>query len=199
MRGYRALGIGLGDETLKVATQRAAICRASLAEFEVFDARCLGQRKDLHEQFDVVVCCETIEHILDDEKLMADMAKCLRGDGRLLLTAPNFHYKPMTRTDEGPFLAIEDGRHVRKGYTPEGLGRLCASAGLRVCEIDYCSGYTSQKITAVLRTVNAIQPVLGWVVVLPLRTIPPLVDSRLSGIIDWPGFSITLVGEKACA
>jgi hypothetical protein len=128
---------------------------------------------------------------------MVDMSRCLKPGGSLLLTTPNFKYKPMTKFDDGPFLTIEDGRHVRRGYTPEDLKDLCASAGLKVLEIGYCSGFLSQKATALKRTISKVHPLLGWVLVLPLRVVPPFCDPWISKIISWPGYSITLVATKS--
>ena len=195
-RGYQSLGLSW-DEGNKVASQhRAAVCKAPLAQFEILDVRCLDQRVDLSEQCDIVVCLETIEHILDDQKLMIDMTKCLKSGGTLLLTSPSFDYKPMTQSDKGPFRQIEDGWHVRKGYTPDDLKRLCAEAGLTVCEIGYCSNFFSQKVTALWRVTSGINQFFGWGVVLPLRLLPFLLDPWFSRLIRWPGFSITLVAAK---
>jgi SAM-dependent methyltransferase len=195
-RGYKALGLSWDERNQNVAEERASICNAALAEFEVLDVRHLDQRVDLREHFEIVVCCENIEHILNDQKLMVDMSRCLKSGGTLLLTAPNFNYRPMTRGDRGPFSQVEDGGHVRRGYTPEDLKFLCASVALKVSHIGYCSGFVSQKITALMRMASAIHPLLGWGIVLPLRALPPVLDSWISAIVGWPGFSITLVATK---
>ena len=195
-RGYRSLGLSWDERDQKMAVERALICKADLAEFNIQDVRNLDERLDLQERFDVVVCCENIEHILDDQKLIVDITRCLNPGGVFLLSTPNFHYKPITKSDNGPFSATEDGGHVRRGYTPENLRGLCASAGLKIDRIEYCSGFCSQKVTALLRTVTTIQPILAWALVLPLRLLPPLLDPVISKLSGWPGFSITLVAIK---
>ena len=86
LRGYRALGLSWDSRNQTVAQQRAKICKADTASFEVQDVRRLDERPDLAEQFDVAICCECIEHIVDDVKLMKDMARCLKPEGVLLLT-----------------------------------------------------------------------------------------------------------------
>jgi hypothetical protein len=144
----------------------------------------------------MVICCENIEHILNDQKLMVDMSRCLKPGGTLLLTTPNFNYKSMTRGDEGPFSQTEDGGHVRKGYTPEGLARLCAAAELNIVNIGYCSGFVSQKLTALMRITSAVHPLFGWGLIFPLRALPLVLDSWVSRTSRWPGFSITLVAAK---
>jgi len=196
-RGYRALGLSWDERNQKVARERSVICKTPLAEFEIQDVRHLNQRSDLREKFDVVLCCENIEHILNDHKLVVDMACCLKSGGTLLLTTPNFNYRPMTKGDDGPFSEVEDGWHVRRGYTPEDLTGLCASGGLKVSQIEYCSGFFSQKITALLRTASAIHPLFAWGLVLPLRLLPPLLDPWFAKVSRWPGFSITLVAVKS--
>jgi 2-polyprenyl-3-methyl-5-hydroxy-6-metoxy-1,4-benzoquinol methylase len=178
-----------------VAKKRASICNAHLAEFEVLDVRDLDRRLDLQGEFDLVICCENIEHIFNDQKLMLDMSRCLKPGGTLLLTTPNFNYRPMTRGDE-VFSQIEDGGHVRRGYAPEGLERLCSSARLNIVNIGYCSGFVSQKLTALMRITSAVHPLFGWGLVLPLRALPLILDSWVSKRSRWPGFSITLVAAK---
>jgi SAM-dependent methyltransferase len=195
-RGYHALGLSWDERNQKVAEQRAKTCKAPLAGFQVLDVRQLDRRGDLREIFDVVVCCENIEHILDDRKLMMDMERCLKPGGTLLLTTPNLDYKPMTAYDNGPFSPVEDGGHVRRGYSQDDLERLCASAGLKASRIGYCSGYLSQKVTAFMRAASAIHPLFGWSIVLPLRILPPAIDPLVSKFLDWPGYSITLVARK---
>jgi SAM-dependent methyltransferase len=195
--GYQALGLSWDERNQKVAGERALLCKAALAEFQVLDVRRLDERAELQGSFEIVVCCENIEHILDDRKLMVDMARCMKPGGTLLLTTPNFHYRPITRGDDGPFLQVESGWHVRRGYTPDDLRRLCDSAGLRVVQIGYCSGLLSQKATMLMRVASRIHPLVGWAVVLPLRTLPPLLDSWISRVTGWPGFSITLVATKS--
>ena len=196
-RGYRALGLSWDARNQKMAEERAAICRARLAEFSTQDVRHLDRRPDLVGQFDVVVSCENIEHVLNDVKLMTDMARCLKPGGTMLLTTPNFNYRAITSGDNGPFSQVEDGGHVRRGYTPEDLRKLCQVAGLKVSEIGYCSGFLSQKITAVMRTANRVKPPLGWILALPLRVLPPALDPAIGRITGWPGFSITLVATKS--
>jgi 2-polyprenyl-3-methyl-5-hydroxy-6-metoxy-1,4-benzoquinol methylase len=196
LRGYRTLGLSWDESDQRVARERALICRAALAEFEICDVRYLDEFHLLDESFEIAVCCENIEHILNDHKLIADIARSLKPSGTLLLTTPNLDYRPMTQIDRGPFLPIENGAHVRKGYSPEDLRDLCESAKLKVIEIGYCSGFLSQKITALMRRLNALHPLLGWTVTLPLRVLPPLFDTWLSGFFRWPGYSITLVAAK---
>ncbi|MGB8481676.1 MAG: class I SAM-dependent methyltransferase [Acidobacteriaceae bacterium] len=195
-RGYRALGLSWDTRNQTVAQQRAKICNADTASFEVQDVRRLDERPDLAEQFDVAICCECIEHILDDVKLMQDIARCLKPEGVLLLTTPNLSFKPMAYDNEN-LSAGDDGGHVRRGYSPEGLKHLCQASGLEVMRIEYCSGFLSQKLTSFKRiAANATSEMISWPIVLPFRWIPLLFDAAVTRAMHWPDYSITLVARK---
>jgi SAM-dependent methyltransferase len=158
--------------------------------------RHLDAASDLRGRFDTVICLECIEHILDDAKLMRDMAACLKPGGRLLLTSPNADYIPITPGDAGPFWPVETGWHVRKGYTAARLHEFCAGVGLTPRHVTFCSGFLSQKLTWGLRTLGRRNHLLGWAAILPLRWIPPLIDGVVSRLTNWPGYSICLEADK---
>jgi SAM-dependent methyltransferase len=196
LRGYCSLGLSWDIRNQNVAAQRASICKASSVRFEVQDVRDLGTRADLFSSFDVAICFENIEHVLDDRKLIIDIAGCLKPGGRLLLTSPYLLYEPMSSRDKGPFSKIEDGWHVRRGYTKGMLQELCSEAGLIVEEFSFTSGIASQKITSLIRSIARISHVVAWLVTLPLRILPPLFDGVLTPLTQWPCYSICLAAYK---
>jgi 2-polyprenyl-3-methyl-5-hydroxy-6-metoxy-1,4-benzoquinol methylase len=196
LRGYECLGLSWDERNQRIAGARAQLCRAHSAKFEVLDVRRLDMRSDLLGRYDVAVCLENIEHIFDDGKLLTDIAACLKPGGRLLLTTPYVLYRPITQGDMGPFSLVEDGAHVRRGYTPRMLEELCQHAGLAVEQVSYCSGFLSQKVTWLLRVLSQIHYLLGWTVVLPLRILPPLLDPLIHKLTNWPYFCITLEAYK---
>jgi SAM-dependent methyltransferase len=196
LRGYHALGLSWDKRNQLVAIERARLCKASLAQFEVLDVRHLDRRRDLLGSFDVVICLETIEHILDDLVLMRSMAACVKPGGRLLLTAPYALYRAMAVGDMGPFSTIEDGGHVRRGYSTTMLEELCDHAGLKVESITFCSGFVSQKLAGAMRRLSAFNNLLAWALVLPLRPLPPLLDSVITYVLKWPCYSICLEAYK---
>lgn len=196
LRGYESLGLSWDERNQNVAAERARICGARSASFEVMDVRNLHERADLVGKVDVVICLENIEHIIDDEKLLRDMSACLKPGGRLLLTTPNVLYNAISREDMGPFSKVEDGWHVRKGYSGQMLRELCDRAGLKTESITFCSGLLSQKITALMRQVSKIHPIVGWAAVLSLRVLPPVLDGLITKMSRWPSFSICLEAYK---
>jgi SAM-dependent methyltransferase len=196
IRGYEALGLSWDERNQRVASERARICKARSAQFEVMDVRELDSRHDLHSRFDVAICLENIEHIIDDRKLIKDIASCLKPGGRLLLTTPYLLYRAITPDDKGPFSKAEDGGHVRRGYTKAMLEELCRQADLIPEAISFTSGILSQKTTTALRVLSRIHPLIGWVITLPLRALPPLFDGFATSITRWPYFSICLEAYK---
>jgi SAM-dependent methyltransferase len=196
LRGYDALGLSWDERNQGIAVQRAEICNAKNAKFEVLDVRDLDSKQNLLGQYDVAICLENIEHILNDNKLMIDIAACLKPGGRLLLTTPYLFYSPMTSEDKGPFSKIEDGGHIRRGYSSAMLNELCINAGLIPENISYCSGFISQKTTFAQRKLSLVHPLFAFCTILPLRFLPPLLDGLIARLFRWPYFSICLEAYK---
>ena len=190
-RGYRAVGLSWDERDQAVARQRAALVGATSTIFPVGDARMLDQISGHRESYEYVISLENIEHIIDDRKLMRDLAACLKPGGWLVLSTPNKDYRAITRVDDGPFETEERGWHVRRGYTHAMLRELVEDAGLVVEEQGGCAGFLSQKLTAVMRGTG----LWGWLLVLPLRILPPLFDP-LFRALGWPDFSVTVVAYK---
>lgn len=194
--GYDALGLTWDEDDAQVARERAALVK-SQASFEVQDLRQLASRDDLDGRFDTVLCFENIEHILNDEQLMRSLVGTLRPGGVLLLTTPNADYWPLDRFDAGPWTQVEDGGHVRKGYTEERLRELSELAGLRVEALESCSGILSQKVTALHRALGRLfPPLLAWAIIAPLRVLPPLLDPLLAAFTKRPDYCLCIAATK---
>jgi SAM-dependent methyltransferase len=196
LRGYNGLGLSWDKRNQAVATERASFSGAVSTRFEVLDVRILNQRADLMGQFDVALCFENAEHILDDIKLIKDIAACLRPGGRFYFTAPNYYYRAITESDNGPFLDIEEGGHVRRGYSRGMLLEICQEAGLICEDISFCSGFLSQKVTGLMRVLSNASPLVAWAVTFPLRLFPPMLDPIISRVTRWPCYSICLEAYK---
>jgi 2-polyprenyl-3-methyl-5-hydroxy-6-metoxy-1,4-benzoquinol methylase len=197
LRGYSTLGLSWDERNQSVAQERALLCGATTAKFETWDVRRLDERRDWIGGFGVVLCCENIEHILDDFRLMKSMADCLEPGGRLLLTTPQLRRIPQSSMDYGPFPDTENGHHIRRGYNRAMLAELCAHSGLVVEEMTLISGPISQLAAWLLWRIGRIShPLVGWVAVLPLRPLPPLIDWLLTWAFDFPPFCIGLEAYK---
>jgi SAM-dependent methyltransferase len=197
IRGYHSVGLSWDKPNQALANERAKICRAIHVNFPVLDVRQLGNENQFTGKFDVALCFETVEHILDDRKLFKDIFNCLKPGGFLLLSTPFYFYRAISSEDDGPFPEAETGGHVRRGYTPSMLMELCGESGFTVEEISSCSGFFSQKITALLRLFDRVHLYpIGWLLILPLRILPPLLDPLVRRLTGWPDYSICLLAYK---
>ena len=183
------------ESNQKKAIDRAVICKADLASFKVADVRQLDAQNFLGS-FDIVINTENIEHILNDKKLFDDMYALLKPGGHLLLTTPYLYYQAISDFDEGPFVEVENGAHVRRGYTEEMLKELCDNSGFKVENISFCSGIISQKLCSIQRILGSRWSILGWASILVFRILPPFFDKLLTRIFNKPYFSICLVAYK---
>jgi SAM-dependent methyltransferase len=187
------------ERNQRVAGERARMCRAEQARFVVGDARVLDAVEGLDIGYDVVICLECVEHILDDRKLFCDVAARTKPGGRLLLTTPYYYNHAIEKADQGPFSTAETGWHVRRGYTPAMLRELCGQSGFTSCELTYCGGFLSQLATKIWRAAQRLPGGVGvtWLLTLPLRLIPAVLPDRLlTRCLGWPFSSICLEAYK---
>lgn len=196
LRGYNSTGLSWDNANNSKAVARSRSAGVSdHCAFEICDVRQLD--KHLGDEYDVIINCENIEHIIDDIKLMRSISQKLKPGGYLLLTTPYYFYNPITNGDRGPFRKVEDGGHVRRGYFSSMLIELCEKSGLIPEEISYCSGFCSQKITFLLRNLNKVFGLhASWLITLPLRIFPPIIDPLIRYFFRYPDFSICLVAYK---
>lgn len=79
--------------------------------------------------FDAVLCTEVIEHVPEPILVVREIARILRGGGRLLLTAP---------LGSG---VHQDPDHYYGGYTPYWYRRFLADAGFEAIEVTANGGF----------------------------------------------------------
>ncbi|HVA81050.1 MAG TPA: methyltransferase domain-containing protein [Candidatus Binataceae bacterium] len=190
--GNDAVGISFDAANNRKAIARAALLGLSGARFIQGDLRQLDSMRTELGAFDQVICLETIEHIMDDHKLARDLAAMLKPGGRLFLSAPYTGCPPM-RGDK--ISAIENGDHVRWGYTHDEMRAILADAGFDKVAEEYCSGIVSRKIGNLERTIAQITPVLGWAATFPLRAFQ-IMDRAATDTLGAPYLSIAVVAEK---
>jgi SAM-dependent methyltransferase len=136
-------------------------------DFRTIDLRELADHRGALGSFDQIICLETIEHLTDDEGLLGLLAAMLAPGGRLLLSAPFEGHRPL-HTEERHPSPVEDGSHVRYGYTQERLREVVEGAGLTVESEAFVSGVVSQKLTDVMRWLTAhVGRVPAWAMMLP--------------------------------
>ncbi len=189
--GNEAIGISFESRKNEIATERAKLLRLPNARFVTGDIRELRAKSELGS-FDQIICFETIEHIANDAQLMQDISHILRPGGRLLLTTPYryYHHLPGDAISD-----VEDGGHVRWGYSHPEMKQRLSNAGLATVTQEYVTGPLSQCLIRIQRMLSRAHPLIGWAVVLPLRWVVAF-DPFLMRISDYPSLSIAVVGEK---
>jgi SAM-dependent methyltransferase len=192
-RGNTVVAVSFADGELRRAQQRVRLAGVRGVSFRLGDLREIEQFSDELGMFDQILCLEVIEHLIEDEQLVRRLARLLRPGGRLLISTPSADHRPLV--GEG-ISGIEDGGHVRWGYSPQRLAEMVESAGLTLVRQGAVSGYVSYKLTNLMRRGQRIHLVLGWAIVLPLRPLQ-LLDRPVTRLMGWPYISITAVAEAA--
>jgi SAM-dependent methyltransferase len=193
--GNRVVAGSFSEREQEDAKRRAGTLGVDGIDFRLIDLRELERRRTELGSFDQIICFETIEHLLDDEGLVGSLGEILEPGGRLLLTAPFEGHHPLYTEDRHPS-PVEDGSHVRYGYTQERLRELARHAGLEVESEGFVSGVVSQKLTDLMRWLTPrLGRVPAWAIVLPLRPLV-ILDRPLSRILRYPYLSVALSAAK---
>ena len=188
----QATGISFDERNNKVAIKRAGILGLKNITFIQGDLRELDTIEGL-EKFDQVISCETIEHIKNDQKLLVDIARLLKTGGKLFLTTPYkfYHHLPGDDISE-----VEDGGHMRWGYTHEEMKVLFEYAGMKLEKADYVTGFISQSIIRLERILGSFLPHrIAWFLTFPLRLLV-VFDPLVTRMFRYPHLSIAVVGVK---
>jgi SAM-dependent methyltransferase len=97
----------------------------------------VGSATDLpfeNEQFNLVLHCEVLEHIVDDKKVLSELFRVLQPGARLIISVPV------------PPAPYEDTEHVREGYTLEEISQLLKQAGFIILRHQYCMFNISKRL-----------------------------------------------------
>jgi SAM-dependent methyltransferase len=90
--------------------------------------------------FDIVTCFEVIEHLSDDARLFARLARHVNPGGLLLVTSPSAAFvtaKAKLKPGYDTISPSQDGGHVRIGYTPARFRELAQANGMVLVSLDW--------------------------------------------------------------
>jgi SAM-dependent methyltransferase len=197
-RGNRVLAASFSQEEQMTARARADALGIDGIDLRLIDLRELETRRGELGTFDQIICLETVEHLLDDEALVGSLAAMLAPGGQLLLTTPYDRHRPLYGETSNPS-EVEDGSHVRFGYSQERVAELASGAGLRVVEQSFVSGAISQGLTNLFWRLTArlgLTP--AWLLILPLRPLVAL-DAPLTRALHHPHLCVALRAVKLAA
>jgi SAM-dependent methyltransferase len=193
--GNAVVAASFSTDEQQDARRRADLLGVSGIEFRTLDLRELEDRRGELGLFDQIICLETIEHLTDDQKLVASLAAMLSPGGQLLLTTPYDAHHPLYTEERHPS-PVEDGFHVRYGYSTQRLRQIAEGAGLEVRSEEFVSGVVSQKLTDLMRRLTERFGLMtAWAIVLPLRALV-IVDRPLTRILRYPHLCVALCGVK---
>ncbi len=151
--GNEVVAASFSPSDQESARRRADILGVTGIDFRVIDLRKLDDHRDQLGLFDQIICLETIEHISDDEGLVKSLAAMLKPGGQILLSTPYEGHRPLYTEERQPS-AVEDGSHVRYGYSQEQLRQIVDDASLNVAGESFVSGVVSQKLTDLMRRLS---------------------------------------------
>ncbi len=90
---------------------------------------------DETEAYDFIVCVDVLEHITEDEKVIANLCHALKPGGYFLMHSPSV-FSEEDAGDEESFV----GEHARTGYSKQQIGEKIENAGLEPVKIEYTYG-----------------------------------------------------------
>jgi ubiquinone/menaquinone biosynthesis C-methylase UbiE len=143
----RALDVGVGDGRMAAELQAGSLTGADVsqvaldrAKSRLPDARLVLVEPDeplpfADNEFDLVSCIETIEHVRDVQLELSEIRRVLRPGGRLALTTPiASRWRVLVRGLEHPF-----SPHVR-AFSRRSLRTVLETMGFQILELEAGKG-----------------------------------------------------------
>ena len=93
-QGNEVVAVSDFPASLAKGERRARTMGLDRIRFRLIDLRELDRHAAELGSYDQSFCLEVIEHIVDDRKLLRDLAGVIRPGGRLLITTPYLHHVP---------------------------------------------------------------------------------------------------------
>jgi len=133
------VGIDVNGENISICNgirEKRGITRV---RFQEGDLRFLG----LDGGFDLIICSDVLEYIKEDNRVLDNFKKLLKGNGRLILHAPRLNPRRYLRLFERYFKCepLEKAAHARDGYTDSQLREKLERSGLTITGLKYTFGH----------------------------------------------------------
>ncbi|MEH1789739.1 MAG: class I SAM-dependent methyltransferase [Nostoc sp.] len=111
-QGYEIVGIEESESGVKLANDNFPNCR--FIEGSIYNI----PYTEIGEKFDIVIAAEVIEHLVYPKELVRNVKKCLKPNGRLIITTPYHGYlKNLMLAVSGKmdqhFTTLWDGGHIK--------------------------------------------------------------------------------------
>jgi 2-polyprenyl-3-methyl-5-hydroxy-6-metoxy-1,4-benzoquinol methylase len=192
-KGFNSIGFSYDEKDIEKANIRKRDFEMGNCSFEKLDLRILYKERKLKNSFDIAICSEVIEHIIDDKKLVEGISRILRNKGILFLTTP---YDKNADRNPRVIKGVKEGEHVRKGYNKIILKEILEEKGLELKSVHYCSGILSQKAKIILNFISKKNYILGRIIILPIKSLLGIFDRPITKIFGADFASICIVANK---
>jgi 2-polyprenyl-3-methyl-5-hydroxy-6-metoxy-1,4-benzoquinol methylase len=138
-QGYQVIGIEQSESGIKFARQSFPDCH--FIQGSVYE----DVPVELENSFDIVISAEVIEHLYYPRELVKYARKCLKPNGRLIITTPYHGYwKNLLLAVSGKmdrhFTTLWDGGHV-KFFSVATLSSLLESEGFTNLKFDFAGRF----------------------------------------------------------
>jgi 2-polyprenyl-3-methyl-5-hydroxy-6-metoxy-1,4-benzoquinol methylase len=94
------------------------------------------------DEFDLIVCVDVMEHIVDDVKVFQNYFQALKKDGYILVNTPSIYGGSDVHNEEDESFV---GEHARNGYSKEDLESKLHPIGFSTYKSKYTYGFWGDK------------------------------------------------------
>ena len=143
------------------------------------------------DKYDLIICMDVLEHIEDDQRLLANFAKALKDGGILYLTTP--HVRHTNRYLQRLGLKYEGKGHIRAGYTEQGLTNLLNENGFTVNKVRSVWGFFGEGCEELYMLAILHLPLLFASLLFPLLSAISLLDMVMR---NRKGYGLLVVAQK---
>ena len=153
---------------------------------------CDIRKYETEVKFDQIILFEVLEHIEGDQEVLDKLSSLLKPGGQLLFSSPSDNYPMFYGEKISP---IEDGGHVRKGYSFDDIERKMVSAGLKVISKESYIGYFTQKSLALIRYISD-KLTSSILLTIPLKLILLPLTYLDKFVSPYPDYCIFVIAKK---
>jgi SAM-dependent methyltransferase len=171
-----------------VEAGRAMLSQLNLNNVNIFQAD-LSQFSE-SDEYEVILCQDVLDQIEDDGRLIRGFHRALKDDGILYLTIPHERH---TKRYFTRFEWVSDKRHVRKGYSEQGLTGLLQNNGFKVKSIKNVWGTFGEGCMELYMLTLLHLPLPFAALLFPLLSTVSLLD-MITG--NSKGYGIIAIAQK---
>lgn len=135
-------GCGVGLASIYLSSRFCEVYGVDIDPLKIKEAKILAEenhlknvnfkRADLltngfiNEKFDVIICFEVMEHVVNDKKLIYNLSKHIKNNGQLILSVPS---KTLLSR-----IAQKSLDHYKVGYTPNDIKKLLSGTKFKITD-----------------------------------------------------------------